>query len=132
VGFCHRCKWTANVRTLSRSLGLKLAPESRERLIRRERVARFSEWVKTCHAILVQRLTLLRSLAETARKILVAEPDDETAWTQLADYYHSESEMLAALDVLVFEKVSPWLDRPISRQELEAAFEIAETGAADV
>jgi hypothetical protein len=83
--------------------------------MRREMAARFSEWVKTCHVLLMQRFTFLRSQAEAAKTILATETDDETAWTHLADYYHNESEVLAALDILVFEKVSPWLDQPMTR-----------------
>jgi len=122
VAFCHRCKWTANARILSRSLGVHVAPERPEQRDRRERAKRFSEWLNACHLTLMERLTYLREQAEIAKRVLTLDPDDESAWTKLADFYHNQAAILGALDILVFEKLSPWLDQPMTREKLEGAF----------
>jgi hypothetical protein len=122
VAFCHRCKWTRNIRTLSRELRVPVAPETREHREVRERAALFSQWVNTCHMILIRRLRRLTERAELAKKILRQFPDCEPAWDALAAFYHSKSSLLGALDVLVFEKVSPWLEEPMTREPLAITF----------
>jgi hypothetical protein len=122
VAFCHRCKWTRNIRTLSRELRVPVAPETHERREARDRAALFSEWVNTCHMILVRRLHRLTERAELAKKVLRQLPDFEPAWGALADLYHSRSSILGALDTLVFEKVSPCLEEPMTRESLALAF----------
>jgi hypothetical protein len=68
------------------------------------------------------RLTCRAELAKTA---LAACPECETEWNALAELYHSEAILMAALDTLSFEKLSPWLDVPMTRDKLLAAFEEA-------
>ena len=126
VAFCHRCKWTANVRTLSRALGVPVAPEVREQRVQRERAARFSAWLDTCHLILVKLLRRLTERAELAKNVLARFPDSEPAWAALADLYHNEASLLGALDLLAFEKLSPWLEQPMTRECLAVAFGEAE------
>jgi len=122
VAFCHRCKWTRNTRTLSRELRVPVAPETQEHREARERAALFSVWVNTCHMILIRQLCRLTERAERAEKVLRRFPDCEPAWNALADLYHCESSLLGALDVLIFEKVSPWLEEPMTRGRLAVAF----------
>ncbi len=122
VAFCHRCKWTANVRTLSRELGLPLAPLTREIREERNKDERFAEWSNVCHLVLVRRLRFLTRRAELAKNVLAILPDFEPAWSALADFYHSEAELFGALDVLAFEKLSPWLEQPMTRERLKIAF----------
>ncbi len=123
VAFCHRCKWTGNIRTLSRQLGVAAGPERPEDVAKRERAAQFEKWRDACFRILARRLRILARQAELAKQILRNFPDCEPAWSALADYYHNESELLGALDVIAFEKCSPWLERPVTRDVLLAAFE---------
>jgi hypothetical protein len=122
VAFCHRCKWKANVRILSRSLGVPIPREDHAQRERREQSARFSEWVNTCHVIIVRRLRRLTLRAEAAKRHLSQYPEYEPAWDALAEFCHNQPSLLAALDILSFEKLSPWLDRPMSRERLVAAF----------
>jgi hypothetical protein len=134
VFYCHRCGRTGNARTLARDLGMTLPPETREAREKRQRAARFDECLNVCHLILVRRLLYLTRRAELAKSVLAAYPECEPAWYTLADFYHSEAGLCGALDMLSFEKLSPWLDRPMTRDKLFAAFEDAceRSGAADV
>ena len=125
VAYCHRCHWTANVRALSRALGARFIPETREAREKRDRAAQFSEWMNTLYLILSRRLRLLTRRAELAKNVLNAYPDCEPAWSALAELYHNEVELFAALDQLACEKVSRWLGSPVTRQQLLAAFEDA-------
>jgi hypothetical protein len=122
VAFCHRCKWTANVRTLSRDLGLTVAPETREQQERRARLAQFATWGNTCYLVLVRRARHLTERAEIAKKILAEFPDCEEAWEALAEFYHSEAELFGALDFLACEKLSLWLEAPMTKDNLFALF----------
>lgn len=125
VAFCHRCKWTGNIRTLTRELGLPLAPEAREAWERRVRVGQFEEWGNTCWLILVRRLRFLTRRAELAKSILTRFPDCESAWGALADLYHSEAIFTAAFEFLACEKLPEYLEQPMTREKLRAAFEEA-------
>jgi hypothetical protein len=126
VAFCHRCKWTANVRTLARTLGLTVAPEMREQRTRREQAAEFRAWLDTCDAILVRRLRSLTIRAELAKLDLTICPEHEPAWDALADFYHNRASILAALDTLACEKLSPWIEQPMTRERLAEGFADAE------
>ena len=75
VAYCHRCHWTANVRALSRALGARFIPETREAREKRDRAAQFSEWMNTLYLILSRRLRLLTRRAELAKNVLNAYPD---------------------------------------------------------
>jgi hypothetical protein len=125
VYYCHRCGRAGNVRTLARELGMQLAPESREARERRRRAAQFDVWRDACYTIIVQHVLYLTRRAELAKKILAQFPDCEPAWSVLADFYHSEAILFGALDTLAFEKLSPWLEVPMTREKLLAAFEDA-------
>jgi hypothetical protein len=125
VAYCHRCHWTANVRTLSRDLGVPTAPETREAKRKRDRAAQFSEWVNTLQVILSRRLRLLTRRAELAKNVLNSYPNCEPAWSALVEFCHSEVELMGALDQLACEKVSQWLESPMTRPRLLAAFEDA-------
>lgn len=123
VAYCHRCAWKTNARTLARELGLPVAPETRDHRERRARAALFSAWLNTCHTILTRRLWRLLKRANLAKMVLAQYPDCEPAWGALAAFYHNEALLMGALDLLAFEKVSPWLERPMTRQRLAAAFD---------
>jgi hypothetical protein len=125
VAYCHRCQWTANIRTLSRELGLPVGPLTRDIREKHERAALFSRWVDTCHMILIRRLHYLIRRAELAKRILAHYPDVEPAWSALAELYHSETSIFGALDILVFEKMSPWLEEPMTAERLATAFDDA-------
>jgi len=122
VYYCHRCKLTGNVRTLARGLGMQPAPYTREQREKRQRATEFNEWRDTCHKIIVRRLRYLTRRAELAKTVLARFPDCEPAWNALADLHHNEAILLAALDTLSFEKVSPWLETPMTKQNLVSAF----------
>jgi len=128
VFYCHRCHRSGNGRTLARELGLPLAPETHERREQREQAARFSEWKETCHLILGRRLRCLTQRAEDAKRVLAQYPGCESAWNALAAFYHNEAEIFGALDVLAFEKVSQWLESPLTRDTLFVAFADAQKG----
>jgi hypothetical protein len=125
VAFCHRCKWTANVRTLSRAIGLPVTPQTRldrEKLVRS---AQFGSWVNTCHANIARHFRYLAGRAELAKRIVPQFPDCGPAWNALADFYHAEADLCGALDLLSFEKLSPWLGAPMTRDKLGCAFDNA-------
>jgi hypothetical protein len=127
VAYCHRCQWTGNVRSLSRDLGVAIAPETREQRERRERSVRFAAWRDSSQKVLLRRLGMLAKRAKLAKEVLTAFPDCEPAMIALADFYHNERSLLGALDLLAFEKLSPWLEQPMTRERLAAAFDEAET-----
>ncbi len=125
VAFCHRCKWTANVRILSRELGIAVKPETQEQRERRKRRAEFAEWLDTLYLLVIRRLRYLSECAELGEDFLTQFPDCEDAWDLLADLYHNEAHLFAALDILAFEKLSPWLEVPMTREKLFNAFDEA-------
>jgi hypothetical protein len=122
VAFCHRCKWTGNLRSISRQFGIAVAPETAQHREARARVKQFEQWRSTCHRILADRFRDFGLRAERARQELALFPDCEPAWTALADFYHNEASMLGGLDFLAFEKLSPWLEQSMTREALAAAF----------
>jgi hypothetical protein len=125
VAYCHRCQWTANVRTLSRELNIAVAPETREQRQRRARQVQFAEWLDTLYLLIIRRLRYLTECAGIGKEILAQFPDCEDAWSLLADFYHNEAHLFGALDMLAFEKLSPWLETPTTKEKLFAAFEQA-------
>jgi hypothetical protein len=126
VAFCHRCKWSGNIRTLSRDLGLPLAPIPREILARREREAEFNEWLNTCLTIIANLWRELTLQAELAKQILAFWPDEELAWDVLADFYHSQADFEGAIEFLSFQKLPCYLDQPMTREQLFHLFEEAD------
>jgi hypothetical protein len=127
VACCHRCKWTANARTLSRELGIAVAPETRQQHKRRARQTEFSEWINTLYLLTIRRLRYLTECAEIGQGLLAQFADCEDAWDLLADLYHNEAVLFGALDTLAFEKLSPWLEVPMTREKLFNAFDEAST-----
>jgi hypothetical protein len=122
VAYCHRCHWTGNISSLSRELGISLAQETlTQSRRRRASEAQFREWSNTCYMILLHRQRYLTECAEIGKDILAEHPDCDDAWSLLADLYHGEAEINAAFDFLVCEKVSLWLEVPITKQQLVAA-----------
>jgi hypothetical protein len=126
VFFCHRCKKSGNARTLSRELKISLAPESRAVRDRRVRERFFEQWRGACQLDLLDELYKLTLKAECAKQTLplLAHHDAlaEIEWQALADLYHRQADILAALDTLCFEKLSPWLESPMTRAKLFLAF----------
>jgi hypothetical protein len=133
VAYCHRCQWTGNIKTLSRELGISLAPETLEQSRRRTHQAEFREWSNICYTILVRRLRYLTERAEIGKEILEEHPDCDDAWSLLAELYHDEADLFCAFDLLAGEKLSLWLEVPVAKQKLFAAFVEASnrTGVAD-
>lgn len=107
VAFCHRCKWTGNLRTLSREFGVPVTPETAQDRETRTRAKQFDQWRGTCQRILADRFRDLGLLAERAKQELAVSPDCEPAWAALADFYQNEASLSGALDLLAFEKLSP-------------------------
>jgi hypothetical protein len=136
VAYCHRCGWRANKITLARGLGLlSNDPATRARL-HRERVERerreaksrpFEAWRGNCQRMLTDRFRRLGQKAELARQVLARFPECEPAWEALARFYHGEAELSAALELLSFEKCSVWIEQPMRKETLAAAFEDART-----
>lgn len=125
VAYCHRCQWTGNVCTLSRELGMAVAPETLQQRKRRERVAAFREWNNTCYLILARRARYLTRCALVAKEILAEFPESADCWQILADFYHNEAELFGAFDFLACEKVSQWLELPVRKEKLFTAFDMA-------
>jgi len=132
VAFCHRCKWTGNIRTLTRELGLPLEPLTREIHEKREQHDRFGEWERTIYLLLVRKWRSLTHRAELAKQVLLRFPDCEPAWWALADLYHSESTFGAAFEFLLYERLPQYVEAPMTRDQLLAAFSEAERRMRDV
>jgi hypothetical protein len=126
VTFCHRCKWTGNIRTVARELELPLAPITREILERREREVELNEWLNTCHTILANLWRELTLRSELAKQILAFWPDEELAWDALADFYLLQADFEGAFEILNFEKLPRYLEQPITREKLFRLFEEAD------
>jgi hypothetical protein len=123
--FCHRCGWKGNTRSLSRQLNIRVAPETADARAARELAQRFDDWRDTCQRILTDKHRELGRDAALAQRVLA--DTDEMGWAILKQFYDEEGQLAAALDVLTFEKCSPWLDEPMTRERLQAAFEEAVT-----
>jgi len=122
VFFCHRCKRSGNTRTLARQLRIAIQPESREVLERRALENRFDQWRDKRQKILAKRFYSLSLRAQWAKAALSFYPEWELAWDTLSAFYHREAELSAALDALSCEKLSIWLDEPMTKARLLAAF----------
>ena len=90
VAFCHRCKWTANARSLGANLGRTVAPESPEQRRDRLVIARFKAWLSAKYRELANEERHLASRAQLAKKLLAVFPDCEPAWSALARWHHAE------------------------------------------
>jgi hypothetical protein len=122
VAYCHRCHWTGNNRTLSRKLGIPLAPETAEQRKRHAAAKNFSEWRGICQRILDLQFRFLARKASQARDVLALFPECDAAWSALKNFYDSEAQLCGALDMLSYEKLSQWLGQPMSNDRLFRAF----------
>jgi hypothetical protein len=125
VAFCHRCKWTGNVRTLSRELGLPVAQLTREIRKKHDHDERFAEWGNVSYLILARYWGLLTQSAEFAKRTLQRCPAEGLAWDALADFYNNEALFGAAFEFLSCEKLPEYLEQPVTRERLVAAFDEA-------
>jgi hypothetical protein len=130
VAYCHRCKWTTNILTLARELGLLRGnPEGvsafREKARLRERlygkVKPFETWRDARIREVSDRYRSLSRAAVRASDVLARFPDCEPTWDALARFYHAEAQLSAVFDWLTFTKASAWLEADSS------PFEVFET-----
>jgi hypothetical protein len=126
VAYCHRCGWTGNTRSLSRKLGIAIAQETSEQRETRALAKEFAEWRGTCQRILNRQFRILGRKAALARDVLARYPECEAAWSVLKNFYDNEAQQCGALDMLSYEKVSHWLEQPMSKDKLFRAFEEGE------
>jgi hypothetical protein len=136
VAFCHRCKWTANILTLARELGLLCSnslassafrEEARRRGHLNAEIGRFNDWRDARIRGVSNRYRSLSSAAIKASDVLAKFPDSEEAWEVLARFYHAVAQLCAAFDWLMFTKVSEWLESDSSPAEV---FEVWRSRAA--
>jgi hypothetical protein len=118
--FCHRCRFTIQFRRLAPELVPTPTPEERAE---RAREREFCEWLDAAYWTVCNHLIKLTMIAGFAKRTLALDPNNEIAWTELADLYHAEAVLMAALDQLAFAKLSEWLEFPMTRQRLRAAFD---------
>jgi hypothetical protein len=126
VACCHRCGWAGNIRTLSRKLGIAVAPETAEQRKARALAKNFDEWRDICQRIVNQQFRNLGRTAALARDVLARYPECEAAWSALKKFYDNEAQLSGALDLLSYEKVSCWLEQPMSKAKFFRAFEEGE------
>jgi hypothetical protein len=126
VAYCHRCHWTANAAILAKGLGKSVEPLSPEKRKAKAKAARFGEWVDAQHNQVASQYRYLGRMSAIARAVLVRFPDCEPAWCALARFYHSEARLARMLDVLSFEKVSPWLETPTTPINLFQKWEVSD------
>lgn len=118
VAFCHRCGWKANTRQLGRSLGRPVPALTRDEIEERNLEKEFEAWRNERHLALAKEHHVLWRTAGAAARVLGSYPDCEAAWDALARWYHNEARLTAALDALIYHPLSPWLERPVAREEL--------------
>jgi hypothetical protein len=123
--YCHRCHRTIQHRELARAVGVAIPRETPEQRAERARAREFEEWKDTLWRILSGELVRSTVIAQFAKRTLEIFPKDEVAWRELAEFYHAEPILMASLDYLSCEKVSVWLERPTTKEELRAAFDEA-------
>jgi hypothetical protein len=119
VAYCHRCKWTANVRTLARELGLlPTDPESQRRFRQeqcerrqRERIAsQFESWRNNkLNALITRHCTFFQG-TRFATEVLRTDPNCDPAWDALKRYYDNEAKLMQQIDWLSCTKASLWLE----------------------
>ena len=119
---CHRCKHLIQFRKLAPQLA---PPETPEQRAERARDREFREWLDTMYWIICDELIRASMTAYAAKRTLALDPNNEIAWTELADFYHAEAVLMAALDQLCFEQVSRWLEFPMTKAKLREAFDEA-------
>lgn len=131
LAYCHRCHWKANSFTLSKEQGLLdgdsaaveiFRTEQRQRCIFRREIAALEQWVDSSYWRVADKYRLLSQAAQKAKTLLQENPSDETAWEALANFYHRESQLAAAMDYLTFAKASQWLELDARPSELFVAW----------
>jgi len=111
---------------LARGLGKTVEPETAEKRLARTKAAQFGEWVDAQHREISARYRHLGRMAALAKDVLVRFPDCEPALDALARFYHNEAHLAGMLDVLTFQKVSPWLESPATPVALFEKWEAAD------
>jgi hypothetical protein len=117
--YCHRCKHVIQRRRLQ---PLPVTPEEKAECANAQQ---FREWTSTLEQILSRELVRLGMIVEFAKRTLAIFSEDETAWGELAAFYHSEAALMGALDFVSCEKTSRWLEFPMSKGKLRQAFDDA-------
>ncbi len=124
--FCHRCGKGGNIRTLSRQLGRKIPQLTPDEIRARALAKEFAAWRNAAHALLLHEYEHMRREAGIARFVLVrVDPDCEEAWSVLAVFYDSERFFLGAFELLSCDPCPRWLERPMTKEKLRAAFDEA-------
>jgi hypothetical protein len=119
--YCHRCHRTIQ----ARAVGVAIPRETSEQRTERARAREFDQWRDTLWRILSGELVRSTVIAQFAKRTLEIFPEDEAAWRELGEFYDEEPILMASLDYLSCEKVSVWLERPTTKEELRAAFDSA-------
>lgn len=115
--YCHRCKFVIQLRRL------QSVPPTPEEILERRHARAFREWTDTVYQILSNELVRLGMIAEFGKRTLALDPNNQTAWDELAGFYHSEAALMGALDFLSCEKTSRWFEFPMSKEKLRQAFD---------
>jgi hypothetical protein len=128
VAFCHRCKWKANVGQLARAVGGSVARETGVHRQARNRIDLFETWLSGLHNEVAGEYRRLGKAASLAKQVLIYFPNCEPAWEALERFFSAEARLAAQLDLLSFEKVSPWLEYPIEPFALFQSWEATNEG----
>jgi len=118
VARCFRCGWYIYRRQLLRDLGQTIPAETPEQREARRLKKLFEQWRNDRYRGLAGEFCELGRKATIAKSALAYFPMWEMAWDHLAHFYHNEARLSAALDALVFEPGSRWLEEPVTREEL--------------
>jgi hypothetical protein len=88
VAFCHRCRWSANINRMAREQGITiLARKTGRASIRKDS---FRHWLSQTYTVMADEERRLARRAELAKAALNNFPDNESAWSALADWYHRQ------------------------------------------
>jgi hypothetical protein len=97
---CHRCHWGGGARSLEKSLGLPVTPETPEALEIRLREERRERWLNEKYTALAKEEYRSARRAELAKKVLAIYPDCAPAWNALAIWYHKRRRLESTLLLL--------------------------------
>lgn len=115
---CFRCGKKGGLHSLSRQHNYSVPTETPEYQEARQLAQEFGAWVEQCERALIDRHRFLWRRAGLAIIALRYFPDMPQAWNALADYYHVEAKLCAALDSLCFERAGKWLEYPMTPEKL--------------
>lgn len=121
VAHCFRCGWSANRFTIAKELGLfiqKMSAAERAEFDEQEKVFKkkqkrrreFLAWQNRKLDAIIAQLRELNLKARLAREILVAFPEEESAWGALADLHSREALLFSSFDYFACAQVSRWLE----------------------